>query len=222
MKKQKICGLIASGLMFISNTPWSVAETVTIKYGYDELGRIKNVDTDGTRLSRIAYDYDAADNRTKKVSTISIPFDAISISDMAASVTTPNLLDGTARFTLKSDGNIEITRTTSFNYAGSSTPVYYNEVVTAGRWFAAGYNALDFSFNATLANSRGHSPCSEGHFGKGLPGHYNLSWAMSYPAPGTNRKACIVYLEIVERENPFVVLGSAFITISAGKGSLLP
>lgn len=216
MKNQKICGLIASGLMFISNIPSSVAETVTIKYGYDELGRIKTVDTDGTRLSRIAYDYDAADNRTKKVSTISIPFDAISISDMGVSVTTPNVLDGTARFKLKSDGNIEITRTTSFNYAGSSTPVYYNEVAIIGRWFAEGYNALDFLFNATLASSHGYSPCTEGHFGKGLPGHYDLSWAMSYPAPGTSRKGCRVYLEIVERENPYVVLGSAFITISAG------
>ncbi len=216
MKRKKTYKSFISVLILLSNAAPSLAETRTIEYGYDELGRIKTVDTDGERLTRNAYDYDNADNRTKKASTVSLPLASVSIGDKSVNVSSRNLLDGTARYKLRSDGSIEVTQTVVFNYGGSSTPYYYNQTVVIGRWFAAGYSATNFSLNATLANSHGNSPCSEGNFGKNLPAHYDLSWAMAYPASGSPRKTCRIYIEILDAANPYFVLGSAYITISSG------
>ena len=187
------------------------SEVYTNEYTYDELGRLKTVDLIWN--SQTAYDYDKADNRTKKTVQQRTSGYAVNISNYYVG---NKMANGTSNYMLKSDGTIQITHSAAQLYNGQTYHIQKTSVI--GRWLAEGLVATDFLVKGTLANGSGYDrPCTNGSF-YSLHGGYSSNWTMTTtPQEGTKR--CRVYIEIRGVANPSILLKSAFVTLQAGPAS---
>src|SRR3954464_16030050 len=94
---------MATSLVFSLISSSTFAAVTTSNYQYDDLGRVKIINSIGAYVT--SYDYDAADNRTSKIVQISPPASSVTISDLYIGNKSST---GTSSYKLRSDGFIEI------------------------------------------------------------------------------------------------------------------